>query len=353
MKNLIIIAITAASLVAVAQTSTTAPKAPMAKKAKATAAKTAVKPVQATTTEAAPTPIPTSMLAPEGEKTVTPSTTPSTAAGTSTTAVSAAAPVKAWKGSVSVTPSQFQADPEGVQVLTKTGMSYKVSEKLSVKVAQTFETLNAANNMDPANRELIDRSNFRSAYTDVSLSTTGSGILGSNALPISFNYKKMTGDALIAQKTTFATVDSIVDLNLSIPYTLNPKFDLSIDTQARHYINDNAAKSSYRFLVIPSLSYNVNDKWSVYQGAGMIVSLKDNADMRRNYERLSLSTGVGYAATKSLSFDVNVSQDKALYINPVQKLDITPFSLYKTSRSTSDERTFDYVGYEATVAYSF
>ena len=356
MKNILVVAITAMSLAAVAQTSaptttaaaptaTAAPTAPVKKAKKAVKPSAQVVPA----VETAPAAAPATAMAPEGEKTVT----PNDAAGTSTTSAAAAAPVKAWKGSVSVTPSSLQSDVAAVQVLTKAGLSYKVAEKLTVKIAQTFETLAATENTNAEHREWMERSNFRSAYTDVSLSTTGKGILGSNDLPLSFNYKKMSGDALLVQKTTFASIDTTLDLNATVPYTLSPKFDLGIDTQARYYINDIAAKSSFRFIVSPTLSYNINDKWSVYQGAGMILSLKDNADMRRNYERLSISTGVGYAASKSLSFDVNVSQDKALYINPVQPLEVTSFTPYKTTDASSRSRTFDSVGYEASVAYNF
>ena len=240
-----------------------------------------------------------------------------------------------------------------MQVLSKVGMSYKITDKLTVKAAQTFETLNAANNMDAGQRELIDRSNFRSAFTDISLSTTANGIFGSNALPISLNYKKITGDAVIAQKSTFASTDAMIDLNVSVPYTLNPKFDLSIDTQVRHIQNDNAEKSSYRILAIPTLSYNLNDVVSIYQGAGIILSMKDNSALRRNYERLNLSTGVAITASKNLSFDLNVSQDKAIYVNPNAAYDVTAFAPYQVTNASNSDRTFDTVSYEATVAYSF
>ena len=370
MKNLIVVTIAAISLAAVAQTNNTANSttntnaateiqpaamtaAPAAKKAKKAVKKTpATVAPAATTTPAAAMPATIEQgtsLAPTGEKSVT----PADAAGTSTTSLNDATTTKKWKGSVSVTPSQSEADTTSIQVLTKAGLSYKIADKVSVKVAQTFETLNAGASMDATQRELIKRSNFRSAWTDLSVSTSGKGILGSNDVAMSLNYRKVTGDAVVAQVTSYSAIDALIDLNISIPYTLNPKFDLSIDTQIRHAINDTAAKSGYRLLAIPTLSYNMNEKISIYQGAGMMVSMKDNSELRRSAERLYLATGIGYAATKSLSFDLNVSQDKAIYVHPTTKADVTPFQLYRATAAADDSRTFDSVSYEASVAYNF
>ncbi len=362
MKNLIVVAIAAISLAAVAQTNSTTntnttaaavqPAAmtatPAAKKAKNTAKKSTA----AVVTPAAAMPATTEQgtsMSPAGEKSVT----PSDAAGTSTTSLNDAAPTKKWKGSVSVTPSQDEADVTAIQVLTKTGLSYKIADKLTVKAAQTFETLNAGASMDDSQRELIKRSNFRSAWTDLSVSTSGKGILGSNDIAMSLNYRKVSGDAVISQLAAYAATDALIDLNINIPYTLNPKFDLSIDTQIRHAMNDNAAKSGYRLLAVPTLSYNVNDKVSIYQGAGMMLSIKDNTQFRRSAERLYIATGLGYAATKSLSFDLNVSQDKAIYLHPTTPFDVTPFQLYHANAATVADRTFDSVSYEASVAYNF
>ncbi len=373
MKNLIIVAIAAISVAASAQTSTTATNmnaeaavtpatvnaAAPATTTKKTTAKKAVKSANKTATKVAPAAAVTtttttiieqkSSAAPAGEKAVT----PADAAGTSTTSLNDAASAKKLNGSVSVTPSQDASDVGSVQVLSKVGASYKVAPKLNLKIAQTFETLNAGASMDQEKRELISRSNFRSAWTDLSASTSTSGILGSNDIAMSLNIKKLTGDAVITQVGAFSKVDAMIDLNASIPYTLNPKFDLSIDTQIRHYIKDVAAESSYRLLAVPTLSYNLNDKVSFYQGAGLIMSIKDNTELRRSAERLSLSTGVGYAATKSLSFDLNVSQDKAIYVHPTTKADVTAFQLYNATAANDSSRTFDSVAYEATVAYSF
>ena len=368
MKNLLIVAITAASLVAVAQTSTTptapatvAPAAPSvmeaqpvvkkAKKAKKVKASAQVAPaVKApiVTADQLPATVQGAGLTPGITKEQNPA-----AAGTSTTSAGDAVPVKSWKGSVSVTPAQSQSDATSIQTLSKVGLSYKITPKLSVKAAQTFETLNAGQNLDADQRELINRNNFRSAWTDISVSTTGKGILGSNDLPISLNVRKVTGDATISQLGAYSAVDALIDLNVSVPYTLSPRFDLSIDTQIRHAMNDVAAKSSHRLLAMPTLSYNVNDVVSVYQGAGMMFSLKDSTAFRRNYERVYLATGVGITASKSLTFDLNVSQDKAVYTNPNSGSDVTGFTLYQTTDAADATRTFDAVSYEATVAYSF
>ena len=376
MKNLIIVAITAASLVAVAQTSTTAPTAPAAaptmeaqppameaqpvvkkaKKAKKAKPSAQVAPAVApvVTTDQLPATVQGSALTPGITKEQNPA-----AAGTSTTSAGDAVPVKSWKGSVSVTPSQNQTDAQEMQTLSKIGLSYKVTPKVTVKAAQTFESLNAGKNLDLEQRTYIDRSNFRSAWTDITLSTTGKGILGSNDLPISLNVRKVTGDAVISQLGAYGAVDALIDLNVSIPYTLSPRFDLSIDTQIRHAMRDVASESGHRLLAVPTLSYNVNDVISVYQGAGMMFSLKDNGAFRRNYERLSLSTGVAITASKSLSFDLNVSQDKAVYVNPGAAQQVTGFTPYQSTpadgatQAEIAKRTFDDVAYEATVAYSF
>ncbi len=371
MKNLIVVAIAAVSIAAVAQTNSTittttttstqpasATVVTPAKKIKKAAVKKTATPTAAvkktSTPAAAPTATPASTeigsaLGITGEKVAT----PSDISGTSTTTNVDAASTKKWKGSISSTPSLDQADAQSIQVLTKAGLSYKITDKLTVKAAQTFETLNAGNNMSADQRELIERSNFRAAFTDLSISTTGKGIFGSNDLPISLNYKKISGDAVIAQKASYASIDAIIDLNISVPYTLSPKFDFSIDTQVRHYQNDTAAKSSYRVLAVPTLSYNLNDVVSIYQGAGLILSMKDNSELRRNYERLNLSTGVAITASKSLSFDLNVSQDKAIYVNPNANFDVTPFAPYQITNASDKTRTFDAVSYEATVAYTF
>ena len=369
MKNLIIVAITAASLVAVAQTSTTTSTAPAtaqtmeaqpvvkkAKKAKK------VKP-SAQVAPAIKAPIVTADQLPATVQgaAVTPGITKeqNPAAGSSTTSVGDAVPVKAWKGSVSVTPSQSQTDATEIQTLSKVGFSYKVTPKVTLKAAQTFESLNAGNNLDPAQREYVNRSNFRSAWTDLTVSTTGKGIMGSNDLPISLNVRKVTGDAVVSQLGAYATVDALIDLNVSVPYTLSPRFDLSFDTQVRHAVKDISEQNGYRLLAIPTLSYNINDVISVYQGAGMMFSFKDNSALRRNFERVSLSTGIGITASKSLSFDLNVSQDKAVYASPSSGKVVTGFTPYKSTpadgatQAAINESTFDDVAYEATVAYSF
>ena len=76
-----------------------------------------------------------SALAITGEKTAT----PSDITGTSTTTTAEAAPAKKWKGSISSTPTLDQSDAQSIQVLSKVGMSYKITDKLTVKLAQTFE----------------------------------------------------------------------------------------------------------------------------------------------------------------------------------------------------------------------
>ena len=113
------------------------------------------------------------------------------AAGTSTaTVIATATPAKKWSAGITVNP-QFDSTSIGdVQTLTNINGAYQVTDKMKMKLAQTFETLAAGNNLqaDAKNLKSTQDNNFRPAFTDLSVSSalpamTGSGPALSPSLP--------------------------------------------------------------------------------------------------------------------------------------------------------------------------
>ncbi len=372
MKNLLVLAITVASMTAIAQSemsatattssesaaaTTAAPvkKASAGKKSQKNTTKKDAKATKQTTSMAADivAPIVSSEnpITQKEEKAMTPASTAG-AAGTSTAKVSEADAAKKWKGTFRTVTDMDEAKTNSIQTITTVGASYKASNKLTLKVSENFESLNASGVSNAEQRDLVNRSNFRAAYTDFAIASSLPAMIGTAEMPISLVYKKMSGDAVITQKGGYATADAFVELNLGIPYSITPKIDLSIDSQIRHVVKDSGPNSN-RFLVIPSLSYTINDIVSVYQAAGLIVSTKENTDFRRTLERMYLATGVSISATKNLNFDINVSQDKAIYASPTSGIDLTEFSAYHANVAANTDRTLDAVAYELVATYNF
>lgn len=321
------------------------------KKAKPTTSNTELKgSTTVTTSEAAIAPTATMNTA---SATITsPATTP--AAGTSTATATGTAEAKnAFSGAVVVYP-QAGFHSNNIQIWTTPGIKYNINDKLNVGVKQTFETLNNFND-DAATSQGMKDNNFRAAFTDFTISSTlsssFSGLFGSNPMPISLNYKDIKGDAL--KMSNYGTAYGMIEGNLSVPYTVNAKVDFGIDTQIRHVIAKNGPNSN-RFLAVPSLSYAFNDIVSVYQSAGYILSLRDNNELRRRFERMYLETGVNINPIKNLSIGMNVNQDKAISAAPSSGVDVTNFNLYNTTASANgDDATLDGVAYEAMITYKF
>lgn len=323
-------------------------KAAAAKKSKETKASTSM-----ATAVTAPIISSENPITSKEEKSMTPADINS-AAGTSTAKVSETDAAKKWKGTLRTVTDIDENFTKSIQTITTAGVSYKASDKITLKISENFESLNASGLKaeDADKRELVDRSNFRAAYTDFAVATSLAGMMGSNDMPVSLNYKKMSGDAVITQKGAYSAADAFIELNAGLPYTLSPKVDLSIDGQIRHVLND-AKPNSTRALVIPTLSYTINQYLAVYQSAGLILSMKDNSEFRRAYERFSLATGLSVTATKNLSFDMNVSQDKAFYASPTSGVDVTGFKPYSTTSAAVADSTLDAVAYEFVAVYNF
>ncbi len=370
MKKLIVLAIAALSVTAFAQsetatvagTETTVPAQVVAKKSTSDkkAKKGSSKKEKATKqTTSMATEVTSPVIANDTpitakeEKSMTPADI-NTAAGVSTAKVSQADADQKFKGTLRAVTDMDESYTQSIQTLSTVGISYKAANKLTIKLAETFETLNATGiKADEADqRELVDRNNFRGAFTDLAVASSLPGMMGSNDMPVSLVYRKITGDAAISQKGKYSNIDGLVDLNVGLPYSLTPKVDLSIDGQVREVLNDEGPIST-RVLLIPTISYTINDMVSIYQSAGLMVSLKDGSDLRRTRERLSIATGMSVAATKNLSFDLNVSQDKAIYTSPTSGSDITPFTLYSANNTADPKRNFDSVSYELAAIYNF
>jgi hypothetical protein len=365
MKQALIIAIAMASITAFAQTQTApaaatteivAPATPTkkAKKHKATKKKAtkpsaqapAVTPVAPATT-AAPAVAPATVAAPA-------------AAGTSATSAAApAAPTKKWGVGVVVDASNDYLTQGDIQALTGVSVSYKVTDKIKIKAGQTFESLTKGDDLktDEQKVGLVNENNFRTAYTDMNVSTKLAGILGSDELAVSLNFKDINGNAIISKKGLgkFGLAQSIIEANLSIPYTLSPKWSVSIDTQLRHVASTlGYTENKHRIFAIPTASYTINDYVSLYQSAGMFFSFDQNTKFRNTYQRAYLATGVSLTPVKNLSIDLNVSQDKAVFVQSDMMESVTGFSLYQPTIAASGVgATFDAVGYEGVISYSF
>jgi hypothetical protein len=276
--------------------------------------------------------------------------------GTSTvTAAAPAADAKKWGVTTQVLSSNDYLTQGDIQTLTSIAGSYKVTDKLKLKVKQTFESLTAGPDLNSreADRQKIDDNNFRATFADFSVSSSLGGILGSNDLPVSLNYKYISGDAIYSTTGGYSSAHGMVEANLSIPYTLSPKWELSIDTQIRHVVNK-TTENSHRILAIPTLSYAINDMVSIYQAAGPIYSFDRNERFRNTYQRAYLATGVSIVPVKGLTLDLNVSQDKAVSVTSDKPQSVTAFNLYSpTIADGGVDATFDAVAYEGSLTYAF
>lgn len=362
MKQTLAIAIVLASFATYAQTettttatTTTAPAAPVVKsKVKKVVKKKASKPSAKAAPAAAPA---AAVVVPVTEKetaaaTTAPAAAQQEAAGTSTTSAAAAAPAKPWGVSAKVFSSNDFTELSNVQTLTSIGASYKVLDnKVTLKATETFESLTYSSaSEDQEKRDMINKNNFRPSYTDLSVATTAGGILGSGDISTSLNLKIMGDDSYYTTKGGYKDVASMVEANLSIPYSITPKIDVSIDSQWRHVLNE-AGPNSNRFLVIPSISYTFNEFFSVYQAGGMILSARDNTDFRRNYTRMYIETGATITPVKGLNIGMDVNQDKAVQSSN-DKYTVSDFAIYRPT-DAADGNTFDSVTYEAYVSYAF
>lgn len=269
------------------------------------------------------------------------------AAGSSTATVEATdASKKAFSGAVVVYP-QASYHSNDLVVWTSPAIKYAVNDKLTVGVKQTFETLNGFNN-DQVTSDGMKDNNFRAAFTDYTISSSLAGMMGSNTIPVSFNYKHINVDAL--KMSGYGSAYGMFEANLSLPYTISSKVDISIDTQIRHVMNK-VGSNSNRILAVPSASYAFNDIVSVYQSAGYILSLRDNNELRRRFERMYLETGVNIAPIKDLTIGMNVNQDKAISAAD-SAFSVSDFTIYNATAAAEGE-TLDSVGYEAVITYKF
>lgn len=376
MKKTMIIAIALASITATAQTS--APAAAPKKKAavaakKSTAAKKAATQVAAAQAPAMPATTDVVAQLPEGNK-VASADIQAPSAGTSAADVAKqAAPAKKWSAKAQLFSTTDHTNTQNIQNLTTFSGSYKVLPKLSLKVAQTFETLTNGRDTSDATRELTKSNNFRTSFTDLGVSTSFAGVGGSDDIALSVNFKVMGGESEYTTTGGYSGAYNFVETNLSVPFTLSPKWSLSVDSQWRTVDNrpkwlsigeqikaGNAAadqayeisQNSNRLLVIPSLTYTINDYVSVYHAAGWIGSFKDAEAVRRNAERIYMETGVTLTPVKNLTMTFMVDQDKAVYASPSSGYEVSGYSLYKPTEATGGE-TFDAVSYEAVIAYVF
>lgn len=291
--------------------------------------------------------------------------TPATTAGTSAVDASAQAAPKKWSAKAQLYSTTDSTNTQKIQNLTTFSGSYKVLSNLSLRAGQTFETLTNGKGTAEATRELTKRSNFRTSYTDVGVSTSLPGFAGSEKLGLSVNLRLMGGDSEYTTTGGYGSAYNLVDTNFSIPFTLSPKWSLSIDSQWRTVDNkpkwkvhddmrvEDISQNSNRFLVIPSITYTINDYVSIYHAAGWIGSFKDAEALRRNYERFYMETGVTVTPIKNLAMTFMVDQDKAIYASPSSGVDVTGYSLYKPTAASNANSTLDAVAYEAIIAYTF
>ncbi|MBC7467375.1 MAG: hypothetical protein H7256_15400 [Bdellovibrio sp.] len=283
-----------------------------------------------------------------------------TAAGTTTAAVSDVSSTKKWGGAIKMYSTDDMSDMKNIQTLTSVGASYKVSDKLTLKAAQTFETLTVGDGLSDSakKREMVDQSNFRPSHLDLTAATKLPGFWGSNEVAASFNYRAMGADAVYTTIGSYKSVYSMFEANASIPYSIAPKVDLSIETQWRHNIAKKGPNTN-RVLAIPYLSYAFNDVFSVYQAAGGILSMRDNTDFRRNYTRGYLETGVSITPVKNFNISLDISQDKVIQSSNdgVDVTNWTPYSNQLSANGATEadraERTIDAVAYEMYISYSF
>jgi hypothetical protein len=395
MKKTVIIALALASITAFAQTETaTAPaasapaaKPAVAKKKATTAKKGKAKKEEAkpAAEQAAPAPGASATPAPAAEKVAAADVqvTPAADATSTAKAAEAAAPAKKWGVNAQIYSTTDFTNTQNVQTLSTVGGSYKVLPKLTVKAAQTFETLTNGRTTSDETRELTKNSNFRTAYTEVGVSTSIGGVAGSDDIGLSMNLKLMGGDSEYTTTGGYASAYNFVETNVSTQWTLNPKWSIggfgqwravdnrpkmnTVDAQrsaagleqyshgANAFTqNYEVSQNSNRFLISPSLNYTVNDQWTVYHSVAWIGSFKDAEALRRNYERIYMETGVTWTPIKNLSWTVMVDQDKAVYASPSSGIDVTGYSLYKPTESANGpDSTLDAVAYETVLAYSF
>lgn len=360
MKQTLAIAIVLASIATYAQTettttaaTTTAPAAPVVKsKVKKVVKKKSAKPSAQVAPAAAPAAVVAPVAAKESVAVTAPAAAQQEAAGTSTTSAAAAAPAKPWGVTAKVFSSNDFTELSNVQTLTSIGASYKVLDnKVTLKATETFESLTYSSpSEDQAKRDMINENNFRPSYTDLSVATTAGGILGSGDISTSLNLKIMGDDSYYTTRGGYANVSSMVEANLSMPYSITPKIDVSIDSQWRHVLNE-AGPNSNRFLVIPSISYTFNEMFSVYQAGGVILSARDNTAFRRNYTRMYIETGATITPVKGLNIGMDVNQDKAVQSSN-DAYTVSDFAIYRPT-DPADGKTFDSVTYEAYVSYAF
>lgn len=367
MKKTLALAIVLASIASFAQSETsTAPTAPAeatapvakSKVKKAKKKKNAKPGADASAVKAAPVAATALDKAPVAA--AAPAAAPAAAAGTSTVAAADVAPTKKWGGQVKAYSTTDMNDLHNNQLLSTATLSYKVTEKTTLKASETFETLSVGDGVSdsPEKRDMVKQNNFRPSFMDLAVATKAPGILGAGEMATSLNFKSMGGDSVYTTIGGYAPAKNMIEANLSMPYSITPKVDVSVDSQWRHVIN-RAGPNSNRALIIPTVSYTVNDLFSVYQSAGGIFSMRDDTAFRRNYTRVYLETGVSITPSKSLSIGLDISQDKAVQSSN-DKVDVTNFSPYSShisanaaTESDRQDRTLDAVAYEGTISYTF
>jgi len=334
-----------------AQTSKTEMAASAKKIKKAKKPKKAVKPKAEITAPAAP------VAAMNTTAAVTIAAAANTAPAMNTTAAATSnvvAPAKKWSAAISLNPSADFNAPKMVGALTKISAGYKLTDKIKASMGHTFQTV-AADSVIGASRDYVNQNNFRSAFTDVGLATSVAGVLKSEDISIAGNARIYSTDALMTREGAGAAVQTLYDLNITMPYTLTPKISTALFTQVRHM--QFTGSDMDRIILSPSVSYAFNDVVSIYHAAGYMLATQDEMALRYRRERLTLETGLDIAPIKGLTINLNVNQDKAIG-TAVPGEAVSGFNLYKPNDGNggvlaNGSNAFDYVAYEAVVSYSF
>ena len=272
---------------------------------------------------------------------------------------------KKWAGVISLNPSSDYNSSSSLNVTTKIGGSYKVFEKYKILLAQAFETVPLKPYYSEDLKADIDHNNFRSMYTDLGFSTNVPGTLRSDDISLALMARILNHDS-IYNKTLDAGIRTKYDFNISIPYTVTPKLNLSLFTQLRHYqkaaIEQANDHMTNRLLFGPTISYALSDRLTFYQILSSMTSLIDGTDFRRSRERAYLETGLRITPPiKGLSISLNVNQEKEILAK--KGYTVTPFTLYKPhdgvldsdgyNRAENGEKINDYVTYAGLISYSF
>ncbi len=298
MKNLIniaVVAITAASLVAVAQTpstTTTTPTdstvltmpaatatppatevTPTAKKAKKAKTTKKAKPAAQVMPAAETTPATTTQASPAIETQGATTTAP---AGTSTATVTVPAESKPWFAAIVMQASASNEDLKNVgaaeiETINFIGAGYKISATNKIGVRQYFSYKTTPNNANRVEQEV----------TAITFGTKTAGILGSDEIAPLFWYYMPTSQLTKALNTEEKiNHDGTLRLDAEIAWTLNPKWTVSYYLNPRQsmvykqsFINrkgeTNTIEADTRLIHYGFVYYNVAETIQAYSSVGL------------------------------------------------------------------------------------